>query len=330
MMKIFLVMIKSLNFYSYEIDDSTGYGIIAKDFLRALIEYTDLDIFENALNILNFTKPEHYIFKNNTIGYTPWESTEIQPNWYEPMKRVDDLWTTSQWCADLFYGLVGRKAFVLPHGINENWTPIKHHQTEGPFTFVHVGAPAARKGDDILFNLWYKHFRKNKDVHLIFKCRDYTGTRIRNHDGSIIAYPEGISNISIIGETYNAAEMWKLYALSDCMVYPSRGEGFGLIPFEAMACGLPTILPANAMGDFTHHGIQLRKGSWETSTEQLIHPGQWRTFDEDEIIHWMEFVIENYYSESIFAYESAKRIHQKFAWKNIIGQAMDRLEAVFN
>jgi hypothetical protein len=35
-----------------------------------------------------------------------------------------------------------------------------------------------------------------------------------------------------------------LLSLSNCFVYPSHGEGFGLQPLEAMATGLPTIAPA--------------------------------------------------------------------------------------
>jgi len=39
----------------------------------------------------------------------------------------------------------------------------------------------------------------------------------------------------------------QLLASADCFVFPSRGEGFGMTPLEAMATGLPTIVP-NAHG----------------------------------------------------------------------------------
>ena len=39
----------------------------------------------------------------------------------------------------------------------------------------------------------------------------------------------------------NARELEELFANSDCLVYPSVLEGFGLPPLEAMACGCPVV-----------------------------------------------------------------------------------------
>jgi glycosyltransferase involved in cell wall biosynthesis len=36
--------------------------------------------------------------------------------------------------------------------------------------------------------------------------------------------------------------MYELYKSADCFVFPSKGEGYGLPPREAMATGLPVIM----------------------------------------------------------------------------------------
>lgn len=41
-------------------------------------------------------------------------------------------------------------------------------------------------------------------------------------------------------------QMTKLYQVADCHVSATAGEGFGLPTIEAMACGLPVILPDNS------------------------------------------------------------------------------------
>lgn len=41
-------------------------------------------------------------------------------------------------------------------------------------------------------------------------------------------------------------------AMYHCVIQPSRGEGFGLIPLEARACGIPVIATTNATGHREH------------------------------------------------------------------------------
>jgi glycosyltransferase involved in cell wall biosynthesis len=42
------------------------------------------------------------------------------------------------------------------------------------------------------------------------------------------------------------ADLPALYSMADAYVYPSVYEGFGLPPLEAMACGVPVVLPGNS------------------------------------------------------------------------------------
>jgi glycosyltransferase involved in cell wall biosynthesis len=55
--------------------------------------------------------------------------------------------------------------------------------------------------------------------------------------------------------TLPEADLPRLYAACDCLVHPYRGEGYGLTVVEAMACGLPVIVPdRGATADFAVPG----------------------------------------------------------------------------
>lgn len=313
----------SLVFNTYESESEAGYGTAARGLQRALFNY--VDFFNGSQNILNFLQPRHFEYRDFTIGYTPWESTKLPNEWTEHIKRVDDMWTTASWLKPLFEEVRQSEVFVLPHGIDDEWVPIRHYREESrPFTFVHMGEPAVRKGGDIVLKAWHKAFKNNRDVKLIYKAKGHTANLLTVGLG-------GSENIEVIDNTYNRAEIWKLFALADCMVYPSRGEGFGFIPLEAMATGLPTIVTADHMGDrIAEYGIPLGKTKLVESNDQLQHPGEWLDHNISELVKKMNRVIDKFDQESQMAYINAKNIHEDFNWHKIGKMASDRIELMLN
>lgn len=313
----------SIDFNTVTIGSHTGYGNASRLLVDSL-EGQGVYISPGSSIMLNFCMPTSYKFSDRTIGYTPWESTEIPRDWVKPLNAVDELWTTSKWCARIFSEYRRDEVKVLPHGIEDCWTPVKRRRSD-TFTFLHVGEPAVRKGGDLLLQAWWKAFAHRKDVHLIYKCIKYPMCRVKDNSGSIVASPESLSNVSVLSHVMSPGELYDLYVSSDCMVYPTRGEGFGLIPFEAMATGLPTIFPEQGgTGDFAAYSPYTLKNSiWVNSTEERIHPGLWLDHSVDEIIDLMTAVIDNYDYATEGAYASAKEIHQEYSWGRIGELASD-------
>jgi len=314
-----------INFKTVVIGEHTGYGNASRLLVNAM-EGRGVDFTPDSSIQLNFCMPPDYEFRDWTVGYTPWESTEVPDSWYEGLGLVDDLWSTSQWSSRVLERITGREVFTLPHGIDPFWEP-RQRELKGPFTFLHVGEPAVRKGGDILLKAWHKAFRHRKDVRLIFKCNKYPMARVKDRFGSIISSPADISNIQVIGSIYSPEQMRELYYSSHCLVYPTRGEGFGLIPFEAMATGMPAIFPADGgTGEFCNYSPHLLlQSKWVRSPEDRIHPGLWMDHDLDEVIYLMERMVANYRVASRVAYASAQDIHQDYSWETVADRAIARL-----
>jgi glycosyltransferase involved in cell wall biosynthesis len=92
---------------------------------------------------------------------------------------------------------------------------------------IYVGRIETAKGSDLILNV----AKKNKDITFILvgKVND---KRIKIPTVKNIRLTSSLTNHELI-EYYNA---------SDLCLFPSRAESFGIVPREAMACGIPTIV----------------------------------------------------------------------------------------
>ena len=176
------------------------------------------------------------------ILYTMFESDKIPDDWVDYMEAADEVWAPSKWCADVF-AKAGIKASVIPLGYDDNaFTPIERktaNEERRPFTFLHYDAFNIRKGFVEVFKAFTAEFEKTEAVKLILKSR--------LNQAPIPIVKDEYPNIECIFGKIENHEFKDLMGRSDCFVFPSRGEGFGMTPLEAMATGLPAIVP-NAHG----------------------------------------------------------------------------------
>lgn len=126
------------------------------------------------------------------------------------------------------------------HILEPDPEPYPQHQP-GLFTFVHVSSCFPRKGVDALVEAYCAEFNRSDDVRLLIK----TFPNPHNNVEPIIResaarYPRH-APIELIWEPFSTARMRFLLESANCLVSPSRGEGFGLPVAEAMLLGCPVI-----------------------------------------------------------------------------------------
>ena len=183
----------------------------------------------------------------------PWEFQEIPQQWVTRISRfVDQVWTPSEWTKSVLVngGLEPEIVKVIPNGIDP-----QIYQPEGgrrvlsnskSFRFLYVGGMIYRKGFDLLIQSFCEVFSSDDDVALVIKAAELSGA-YRNSSRmdllqAAMSIPGGPA-IELVTEDLSEPEMAELYRSCDTLVLPYRGEGFGMPILEAMACGLPVLVP---------------------------------------------------------------------------------------
>ena len=222
------------------------------------------------------------------VHIQPWEFGFLPLSWIERLRNhVDEIWLPSEYAKQVYVdsGIPAEKIEVIPWGVDAvvyspNAIP-RYVPTTKTFRFLFVGGSILRKGIDTLLAAFLAEFTADEDVALIIKDQGtetfYRYGNFRTQiEAAIATQPR--PDLLYLRENMTDGQRASLYAACHCLVAPYRGEGFGLPVLEAMAAGLPVIVPrGGATDDFVteERGFLLKSDRVEVEHEERMVGPAW-------------------------------------------------------
>jgi glycosyltransferase involved in cell wall biosynthesis len=221
--------------------------------------------------------------------------------------------------------------YVYYHGINPKDYPFINRPEDPVWVFGTLGRLSVRKGTDLVVKAFKEEFKTERDVALILKSSD-----------ALVPF-EGISNlkttrdprITVIGEVLSHEKKLELYKTIDCFVFPSRGEGFGLPPLEAMATGLPVIMTNWAgLSEFGNVEdtmlLDYKMTKAENFTKQIYKEdcGYWSEPNFEQLKKYMRWSYEHRKESREMGEKSSKRINKDWTWDKVTNKFIKQINKI--
>jgi glycosyltransferase involved in cell wall biosynthesis len=259
------------------------------------------------------------------------ESTKFQEHKVKAYSSVDEFWTASEWGRDaaINSGINPEKVFVYHHGIDPDlYTPFLRGN-KNKIRFLHIDSGSSRKRSDLVEDAFNVLYKKNKNIELTLKYSHHA------HKGKSWLLNDTLENSGNwirpgtrhVDQTLSNEEMVSLINFHDVLVYPSEGEGFGMIPLEVLATGMPVI----STHEWAPYSNYFEPGKLESDIKPSAinwgynKEGNGTIVKFDSLIDKMQHFIDNINTLSGSFYSQVDSIKNEYAWQNVTNLFLDNL-----
>jgi glycosyltransferase involved in cell wall biosynthesis len=350
----------------------SGFALVARNYIRGLYDNGIKMFFEPLDTVFDSVEPSGdevvdallaergdmympqitwgqapYFIKNSgtyKIGHCEFEGTEAPEVWVRYCNMMDELWVPTEWDRKKFVKAgVNVPIYVIHQGINPayfhpNYAPMTTDAKE-TFKFLTNGAWFDRKNLRNLILAFQAEFKKGEDVCLIVKTINFGLNKgIKEEVAEIPQNPDS-ATVYVKEEELPDYKLPSLYTMADCFVLPTRGEGWGLPLFEALACGLPVITtgygaPNEVLRDDAgkpYPGVTFTDWREVISNSPYVYltDKKWAEPNMAQFAKQMRYVYEHKETEKAKARETSKMIRQKYSWQNVTLPMVARLTDIY-
>jgi len=230
-------------------------------------------------------------------------------------KTFDLIVVPSQFCKRVFRESGLKKdILVVPHGVTENFQPLDRPLPE-EFTFYNVYSQMRpyRKSEEELIEAFAIAFDCDPNIKLQLRTKRTTALDELITKNSL----EGV--VEILEDDLNDKDYVEQFNKVHALVHPSKAEGFGMIPLQALACGVPVIATQNTgMSDYLSedNAILLKvKGKVPAIGDAgEFAGGMYHGIDQEHLVRCLRDMHKNWQREKQKSERYSSIIRQNYSW----------------
>jgi glycosyltransferase involved in cell wall biosynthesis len=161
------------------------------------------------------------------------------------IERADRILVPSDHIAQTLarHGTPRERISVIPYAADtRRFVPLPEKRHDASCTFLFAGGITQRKGIKYLLEAWRQVRRPGWKLQLL--------GALPSDPGPLLAYLGDVEHLGRVAHSEMAAKM----AAADVFVFPSLFEGSAVVTYEALACGLPSIVTPES-GSVVRDGV---------------------------------------------------------------------------
>lgn len=281
-----------------------GYGKMVSGLRSALASRVELcDDAERVVFALRPNLVKGWMSDQQPALLTMWETNWLPPEFSEYLHYFDTIVVPSVHNWELFSEFHDNVRVVNLAVDRSIYFPVEREQTR-KFRILCGGSEWHRKGLDVVLKVFNEMQLPDCELHIKIVP-------------PYLSAPDNLDNPNVVVWRHwmTPDEEADLMRSCDVFVSVSRGEGFGLMPLQAISCGVPTIV-SNAHGhrefsDLATHRISTK--SVPTDNGVWKDMGDWDEPNQDEL---KEAILDCYENRDRYRQQASERAEQTsvFNW----------------
>jgi len=275
-------------------------------FISALPKTVTLDDKASVLVYMNTPNaPRGFVKEQYKVSFTMWETDTLPDYFIRWLDKYNQILVPCEHNLELF-SQHHRDVKVVPLGVdNKFWSG--YQEPDGVFKFMAGGSLWMRKGLDVVVKAFQKLSIPDTELHI--KAAPHARDTPTIKDPRIFMHRKWMDE--------EAQRDW--FRQGHVYIAASRGEGFGLMPLQAISMGIPTIVSdSTGQKQFSY----LATGVVSTGKSPAETVGQW---DEPNFDELCDLMLDHHRNWSQHKDEAAvnARSSSAFSWRKATKTLLD-------